>query len=296
MEFEKGCISQEKANGLFANLTIASSIGFTTRKGMEFVNPEEFLEIFKQAKIILRAMCQYHGELLVKRNGILLSRKEGNGILNSVRLGGTFKDNERPVYVVWDFVPIEGLAKGVYEVPYEERIRLLKEMLEFTTDITLIPYKWVYSYEEARQHYEEVRSVVEHGVRKEGTVIKKRSAIWTDGTSTEQIKLKGENDCELVVIGFKEGTGKFEGKVGSLTCTTECGELVVNVNLRSDAQRDSVDDSWIGKIVQVLYCELIQDKKGKYSLDLPRLSGEEPIRWDKDSADTLEYLKDKEVK
>jgi hypothetical protein len=68
------------------------------------------------------------------------------------------------------------------------------------------------------------------------------------------------------------------------------------VNLRSDAQRDSVDDSWIGKIVQVLYCELIQDKKGKYSLDLPRLSGEEPIRWDKDSADTLEYLKDKEVK
>jgi DNA ligase-1 len=296
MDWTAGVISQEKANGLFANLTIHNETTFMTRKGMYFVSPAEFSEIFKQAELYLKTMHQYHGELLVKRDGRVLSRKEGNGILNSVRQGGSFKTNEKPVYIVWDYVPISALAVGKHIVPYEERLSDLEYMVKYADDIDVIDSKWVYSYEAAREHYEELRSIVENGVRKEGTVCKKRSAIWLDGTSTEQIKLKGENDCELLIVGFNDGNGKYEGQVGSLKCVTECGELSVNVNLRSDEQRASVNESWIGHIVQVVYCELIQDKTGKYSLDLPRLSEEEPIRWDKDTADTLEYLKSKEVK
>jgi DNA ligase-1 len=295
MEWEKGVISQEKANGLFANLTLGLENSFMTRKGMYFVNPSEFSGLFEQAADYLKPFHQYHGELLVSRDGKILSRKEGNGILNSVRLGGVFKSGEKPIYKVWDYVPLQALADGRYERAYEERLSDLEYMTKYSEDIQSIDSKWVFSYEEARAHYDELRAVVENGVRKEGTVCKKRSAVWLDGTSTEQIKLKGEQDCELLVIGFNPGKGKYEGQVGSLICVTEDRLLTVCVNLRSDEQRASVDYKWLGHIVQVVYCDLIQDKKGKYSLDLPRLSEEEPIRWDKDTADTLEYLKEKEV-
>ena len=50
---------------------------------------------------------------------------------------------------------------------------------------------------------------------KEGVVLKNPTAIWRDGTSKEQVKLKLELDCDLKVIGFEEGEGKFAGTLSS---------------------------------------------------------------------------------
>lgn len=131
---------------------------------------------------------------------------------------------------------------------------------------------------------------------------------WKNHTSTEQIKLKSEKVCELIITGYEHGTGKYEGGIGSFNCISHDGAVVVNVGSGlSDYERgferlDNADSSkglslvcgfdgnrYIGSIISVKFNELIQsESKETYSLFLPRFI---EIRHDKTEADSLETIK-----
>jgi hypothetical protein len=120
------------------------------------------------------------------------------------------------------------------------------------------------------------------------------SAIWRDGDSTEQVKLKLKVQVELRVIGFNEGTGKNRGSLGSFQTASECGEVETNVNGRSTAMRKDVWndlDSWRDAIICVDTNGLLTPKKagGKHSLFLPIFVER---RDDKRAADTLARIED----
>lgn len=54
---------------------------------------EHFSDLTAEMNMLIKDV-QYHGELLVERDGVVLPRKVGNGILNSVTKGGSFAENE----------------------------------------------------------------------------------------------------------------------------------------------------------------------------------------------------------
>lgn len=293
-EWEKGIISQVKADGMFANGNrIKGSLYFASRQGSPFPM-DEFGELVEESTKLLPENFQYHGELVVERDGKILAREIGNGILNSVLKGGQFGEGEKPIYLIWDMIPIsEVKSKGQYNVPYASRLKTIRDALKGATQIRMIKTKIVTSMKAAYEHFFET---VQAG--QEGTIVKKPTMIWKDGTSKEQVKLKIDAPCELEIYDIALGKvgSKNEGKAGALRCRTSDGLLEVDVAVKNEKMRKEIDadhSEWKGKIVTVIFNTILNPSASNdsHSLFLPRLA-EDVYRIDKSEADSLERVKE----
>lgn len=290
--WEKGVISQEKADGMFVNGNrIKGTLFFASRQGSPFPM-DAFGDLIEESKRYLRENFQYHGELMVVRDGAVLAREIGNGILNSVLKGGSFGEGERPIYVIWDFIPINAVkAKGQYNTPYLNRLKDIRDSVKDCQHIRMIETKVVTSMKAAYDHF---FSITKQG--KEGTVIKKPEMIWKDGTSKDQVKLKIEAPCELEIYDIADGKvgSKNEGLPGALRCQSACGKLKVDVAVKNEKMRKEIEKDrtlWKGKVVTVVFNQLLSPSASNddYSLFLPRLA-EDTYRNDKSEADSLERI------
>jgi DNA ligase-1 len=290
--WEEGHISQEKADSMFANINheAGGNVFLYSRQGSMFPM-EKFESLAAAVRTSLQAGTQTHGELLVLRGGAVLPREVGVGVLNSVLKGGDFAPDERPILLVWDQIPLDEVkSKGKYEEPYSARLTGLINQLRRNQSgvVQLVPTRIVKSLADAYKHYGELLAK-----GKEGTIIKHRHAIWKDGTSREQVKLKLEMELDLEVLAVVPGNAntKNEGRAGSLTCGTKDRQLIVDVAIKGEVMRDSVDANeadWIGVIMPVTANMIMRPSESntRHSLFLPRFSQSTP-RTDKSEADTL---------
>lgn len=296
-DWSNGIISQEKADGMFANINHEPNgvVSIISRNGSLFPM-ESFASL--QAEVVqnLKENTQTHGELLVFQDNVLLPREKSNGMLNRVLKGGTLPKNCKVVYQAWDQIPLEYVKeKGSYKIDYMTRISDLSEQIASKHNneyLQLIPTQVVHSIEGAYEHYSKL---IQQG--KEGTIIKERHGIWKDGTSKHQVKLKLEVDVDLEVAKILSGKvgSKNEGKPGSLTCISKCGKLKVDVTVKNDELRQRIMDDpndWLGRIIAVRANTILNPSKlnSYYTLFLPRMV-EPDYRIDKDIADTLEEIK-----
>ena len=93
----------------------------------------------------------------------------------------------------------------------------------------------------------------------EGVVIKDGSKSYFDGRSDSVLKVKLAQDREAKVLGYKAGSGKFKGMMGSLEVELESGEHMFIGSGFSDATRKNPPA--IGSIITFKYFGLT--KKGK---------------------------------
>jgi len=284
-DWENGVFSQEKMDGLFINVTVTKGVvTFHTRKGQEFPR-EELFELSEDFIYMGLHGHQYHGEMLVRRDGTLLSRKEGNGVLNSILKGGKFKDGDEAVIVVWDCVRL-GTLTGNVDEPYNARFIKCRAALIQSTWISAVEYKMCYSLQEAQEHFDLMR---EQG--KEGTVIKELGGYWKDGTSKSQVKMKDIKYADLKVISKLNGTGKNVDTFGSLYCISEDGKLGAAISGFTDEQRGCIFDEWEdwkNCIITVAFNEVITSVKSEtYSMFLPRFIER---RYDLTEADKIERI------
>jgi len=293
--WQDGVPSQEKADGMFANLDYEDGglVSIRSRQGTEFP-VEKFQDIVVDVRELMEPGYQHHGEFIVKRGGKVLDREIGNGIMNHVINGGDFGPDEKPVYLIWDRIPLSSVVtKGKFTMPYIARLLRLVNLLRAANDrsVRLIPTRLVRSKAEAYLHAGEL---MKQG--KEGTVIKHPNAIWKDGTSKEQIKLKLEFEVDLEICGIvpgREGT-KNEGRAGSFACRTSDGLLKVDVAVKNEALRDHVDASpneFIGKVIAVVANDIMSPSESNplHSLFLPRMK-EAGYRKDKVVADDIDRV------
>lgn len=298
-DWEDGIIVQEKADGMFVNVNCDATgfVWITSRAGSRF--PADCMGIESDLEKVLTPNTQTHGELTVYEAGKLLSRQEGNGVMNSLLSGGTLEPHQRVVYEAWDQIPLAHVvSRGKYEVPCKTRLKNLAIQCananrSGNSSIRLIPTIVVTSKEAALARY---RELLLKG--KEGVVCKHPAAIWKDGTSKDQVKLKLEAVVDLKIIKIvpgKEG-GKNEGKAGSFTCESSCGGLRVDVTVKNDALRSRVDltpGDFINKIIAVCANSILEqsDSNELCSLFLPRMV-EADTRLDKSEADSLQEVRD----
>lgn len=292
--WEEGAISQEKADGMFANvdLEVSGYVSIRSRQGTEFPM-DKFAQVAEAVRNRLRPSTQNHGEFLVLRDGKVLPRQEGNGVMNHVLSGGDFAENERPVFMIWDQIPLQCVEpKGKCLTPYKRRLASIITQVSPATDaaVRLIPTKIVKSLAEAKLHAAEFMKA-----GKEGAVIKHPDAIWTDSTSKEQVKIKLEFVVDLEIVGIVPGNAgtKNEGRAGSFACQTSDGLLRVDVTVKNEAMRDDVDanpEKWVGGIIAVTANDIMPPSESNelHSLFLPRMA-ETSLR-DKTTADTLKRV------
>lgn len=285
--WNNGIYVQEKADGSFANLNKDEDgyVWVTSRQGSLY--PPGCLGIEDEADFLLKNDTQTHGELTVYANGVLLPRKTGNGILNSLLQGGELPEGHTVHFQAWDQIPLDKVVpKGTYQVPYHERFSGVQDQLLGGTQLKVIPTLRVYSKAEAWDYY---RKLLAQG--REGVICKHPNLEWRDTGSSgqkDQVKLKLEFTVELKVVGLVPGKPgkKTAATFGSLLCRSECGKLEVGVSGLTDKDRER-GDAWIGAIVSVTANDIMHNDDGIASLFLPRLEEE---RLDKREADTLAQI------
>ena len=287
--WERGVFSELKADGLYNSINYYSdgTIELLTRQGNEFPT-EHFADIVSAIRVKLMTGTQTHGEILVKRDGVILSREEGNGILNSVQKGGTFGEGERPVLVVWDQIPLEhAVPNGSYNVPYSARYEILSKQVSTGDDhLEMIDTRIVYNKADAIAHYLEM---LELGF--EGVVIKHPDGIWRDATSRHQVKFKLEVVVDLEIVGFTPGKGKNKDLFGSIIAQSSDGLVAVKVSGIKDKLRKEISDnreSYMHTIMAVKSNSLTNAVgSSTRSLFLPRFV---EFRLDKITADDLPQI------
>lgn len=291
--------SQLKADGLRVNFHVDNGKVFICGRSGRDIDllghmDDDFVRLGKQ----FDTPVVFDGELVVVDNkGKLLSRKIGNGIINKA-IKGTISDEEAKMVraQLWDVIPLNEFKSGISKEKYSERFERLIVGIDASGPIEqdkkywTIPFKIVNNLNEAQEHFEQMLCRGE-----EGTIIKNMHGLWEDTRSKHLVKMKAEKDCDLEIIGWNHGTGKFEGMVGSLQMASSDRLVEVNISGFSDELRKWITnniDALIGKIATVLYNERITSKeKVRASVDslfLPRFM---EFRNDKTVADNSAEIK-----
>lgn len=97
----------------------------------------------------------------------------------------------------------------------------------------------------------------------EGLMLRKITSRYQAGRSNDLLKLKRHHDAEATVIGYKSGTGKYKGMMGSILVHTEEGvEFYIGSGF-SDKMRQSPPD--IGSRITFRYNGFTQNGKPKFA-------------------------------
>jgi hypothetical protein len=227
----------------------------------------------------------------------LMSRKDGNGVLNSVLKGADESefDGYEFKYVAWDTLTAIEFADGKSDRPLIDRWLSLEYAVETAQNngemlqIELSDNVEVKSVAEAKAiHLKRVADGCE------GTVWKRKMGIWKDTSSgtMDAVKVKVVAEAEFKIVGSYEGTGKAKGMLGGITVETECGKLRNNCGSGfSDDQRKSlwlIRDNLPGNIATLEFNDITTARgKTTVSLSLPIFI---EIRFDRTKADTLERV------
>lgn len=262
-------IVQEKIDGArFSAIVSENTVEFFSRNGkvIEIPNKElqnDFIQLGKR----FNESVVFDGELIVVNddNGVI-ERKTSNGIMNKC-IQGTITEKEAMNFrtVIWDYIPLTEFKKGFWNVTNEERINTLLAINFHSKYIDVVTTNFVNNLEEAIILFQKNLQL-----GKEGIILKDRLGIWENKRSTKLIKFKNELEMDMEVIDWIEGTGKYEGMLGSLTCRNN--DVIVNVGsgFTENERKVLTRDYMVGKIITVKYNEVIEDKRtGQKSLFLP---------------------------
>ncbi len=279
---------QCKSDGARANLVVENGkVDAFGRSGKEFMIhgalDEEAIAIAQSGNVVL------DGEfLVVDKDGKIMSRKAGNGILNKAIKGTiSLEEASRIRFTVWDIIPVTDWKAGEYRRGYYERYEYLRARLMQTQPqkINLSETEIVNNYDQAWSFFKKMLARGD-----EGAILKNTDSIWEDRRSREQVKMKVEDECELIVVGREEGEKKNVGKLGALVCESSDGHIHTKVGSGfSAAQRiEYWSDDVIGSIITVKANDYVSaEKRETKALFLPIFI---EVREEKDEADHSDQI------
>lgn len=284
--FEYPAFIQTKMDGMRIHAVVQNNaVNYFTRNGNSFEDAPTALTNYIlmdiNAHMAAPAGFVLDGEMLVVNNdGNPVSRKEGNGVLTRLIRGTSSQDDRNRIrFVVWDAIPIEEFWSGLWNVPYDIRFNMIKDVLARANAgsnvdlITLVKSALVANAEDAMKIFQD-----ELSSGNEGVILKSVKGPWKNTRAKWQLKIKAEIEMDAVVVGVQEGTGKYQGMLGALLCRAEDKNGPIEFSVGSgfnDAERDELwKNQPIGKVINVKYNEIISSKgNGPRSLFLPIWNG-----------------------
>tara|TARA_B110000971_G_scaffold70797_1_gene72584 strand:+ start:6041 stop:7339 length:1299 start_codon:yes stop_codon:yes gene_type:complete len=288
-KFEFPAMVQLKMDGMRFNAIVQNGkVEYRSRNGKEIHGiqhlDEDFLNMSGSKDYV------FDGELVVNDKGVILDRQTGNGILNKA-VKGTITDLEAHKIraTIWDVIDYEDFTVGYSGVPYQDRFERIASTVCFDA-VKLVEYRMVSSIAETREAFD---SYLAQG--EEGIILKNGNAVWENKRVKHQVKFKNELDCDLRIVGFEEGSGKYVGQLGAIICESGSTDgKTISVSVGSGFNDNHRNTFWadrndlLGKIVALKYNSRITNKQGGESLFLPIFL---EIREDKTEADNYKDIK-----
>ena len=182
-------------------------------------------------------------------------------------------------YSVFDWMPLVDFERGFSNAQQHKRLAVLegyREVFESTDCVRLmdgieVELATAEGHDVMRRYAEDA---VDAGF--EGIMIKDLGAPYECRRSTHWMKWKPTITVDLNIVGFEEGTGRNQGRLGAIICEGDDNGRRINVNVGSglsDANRDeywSARDQLLGDVIEVEADAVTQNQDGTYSLRFPR--------------------------
>lgn len=220
----------------------------------------------------------YDGEVMTRNKLTNRDFTTTSGIANS-----KYGDKSSLMYFVYDIIDPE--------LTYQERLDELQSLSNLSKDVVILDVLpssygdyWVLYKTEDNSDLDKLLDevIARNG---EGLIIRQADAKYhqsrhSGDRNSALLKYKQVKTCDLRIVGYNEGKGKYEGMIGSFICESDDGEVRVSVAGISDDIRSTNPDLFIGLIIEVAYFDISKSKVNDYySLQFPRFNG---FRHDKD--------------
>jgi DNA ligase-1 len=106
---------------------------------------------------------------------------------------------------------------------------------------------------------------------KEGIMLNVADGLYVCKRTSDLLKVKVFQDCDLQIIGFQQGSGKFANTLGALIVDYKGNQVGVGSGISDDIRKEIWDhqDQYLGRVVTVQYFEETCDATGKLSIRFP---------------------------
>ncbi len=271
-------IGQIKYNGVRITALVS-------KHGVELKTRNGKLVPFPRLQIVLEELVKLNNGLEFMLDGELVVGDSSN--VNHTSISGTVNSAIRgtPItgaginYVVFDAMHLSQFYAQDCPEPFLKRRTLAMSLVDSLDDVAIKNADTWFC--ESREQVEEVfKDCVSLGF--EGLILKPFNHLYKFKRTKDWLKMKTWKSVDLECVGYQEGTGKYEGMIGSLTCVGVAEGQAIEVEVASgltDAYRAASPTSYIGKTIEVFYNEVIENKRRDgYTLFLPVF---EKVRFDK---------------
>jgi DNA ligase-1 len=253
-----------KMDGIRNSILIENgNIKHISRQGKVVLGLEELNESLRKQNL---DGYMLDGELIRKNIDNIPS--DDNFRLTTKIVNSKSTDKRGLEFVVFDIVPIEDYYKGESKLLYEERLKLLENLIEENEFIRLVPKFGI--TDDVEYIYKVLDDVVNNG--EEGLMLNTLNGKYGFGKRSKDIlKVKKMQTCDIRCLRIEEGEGKYQGKLGKIICNYKGYELGVGSGF-NDEQREyyyNNPNEIIGHIVEVQYFEESKNEKGELSCRFP---------------------------
>jgi len=235
----------------------------------------------KKMKGIKRLECKLDGVrvlAVVSGSTVTLYSRNGKEFENFPQVADAIED-ARKHFHIFDIIPLEAFQEGHWNAGQYKRLEWLESAragLEETTCLRIMPGLDVNldtaEGHDIMQRYAE--AAVEGGF--EGIMIKSLDAPYQCKRSDSWMKWKPTITVDLNIVGFEEGTGRNENRLGAIICEGDDNDRRIHVNVGSGFSDTLRDEYWasrdqlLGHLVEVQADAVTQNQDGTYSLRFPR--------------------------
>jgi len=183
------------------------------------------------------------------------------------------------VYHIFDIIPLESLKEGHCNIQQYKRIEWIESARDrlMETDCLRVMNGLDVDLDTAEGH-DIMRRFAEDSVAQgfEGIMIKSMDAPYECKRSDFWMKWKPTITVDLNIVGFEEGTGRNQGRLGAIICEGVDNDRTIRVNVGSGLSDGNRDEYWaarnelLDRVVEVEADAVTQNQDGSYSLRFPR--------------------------
>jgi len=184
------------------------------------------------------------------------------------------------VYHIFDIIPLDEFERGHWNKQQHQRLAILDlvdQVLKQQTDCLRIMPGLTVNLNTTKGH-DVMNRFAQDAVKTgyEGIMIKSMEAPYECKRSNFWMKWKPTITVDLDIVGFEEGTGRNQGRLGAIICEGVDNGRNIRVNVGSGLSDSDRDQYWIsrndllGRVVEIQADAITQNQNGSYSLRFPR--------------------------
>jgi DNA ligase-1 len=184
------------------------------------------------------------------------------------------------VYHIFDIIPLDDFERGHWNAQQHKRLDILNramEPLQEQTDCLRIMPGLEVDLDTGEGHDimdRFAQDAVTAGY--EGIMIKSVDAPYECKRTSFWMKWKPTITVDLEIVGFEQGTGRNEKRLGAIICEGDDNGRNIRVNVGSGLSDSDRDDFWtarddlLGRLVEIQADAVTQNQDGSYSQRFPR--------------------------